>query len=174
MIDQEKINSTSEDNDKSTAQLETNNVSKGLENSISKKEIRLNRDFGADIDVLMSLVPDRLGFKIGEVSEMLGLKNHILRYWENEFPVLKPRKAPNNQRMYTRKEIEKILLIRKLLYTDRFSISGAKRALRDWHKTTPKQSSLKQSKSVNKEDFLALGLELKKLIDQVRSLKDLF
>ena len=142
--------------------------------SISKKEIRLNRDFGADIDILMSLVPDRLGFKIGEVSEMLGLKNHILRYWENEFPVLKPRKAQNNQRMYTRKEIEKILLIRKLLYTDRFSISGAKRALRDWQKTAPKQSqSQKQSKSVNKEDFLALGSELKKLIDQIRSFKDL-
>ena len=131
------------------------------------KEIRLNRDFGADIDLLMAQVPDRMGFKIGEVSEMLGLKNHILRYWENEFPALKPQKAQNNQRMYTRKEIEKILLVRKLLYVDRFSISGAKRALRDWQKGASKSSR----KSVNKERYLKLGAEIKMLIEKIRAVK---
>jgi DNA-binding transcriptional MerR regulator len=131
------------------------------------KDIRLNRDFGADIDLLMTLVPDRMGFKIGEVSQMLGLKNHILRYWESEFPVLKPQKAQNNQRMYTRKEIEKILLIRKLLYVDRFSISGAKRALRDWQKGASKNSF----KAVNKESYLKLGAEIKMLIEKIAKVK---
>lgn len=131
------------------------------------KELRLNRDFGADIDLLMALVPDRMGFKIGEVSEMLGLKNHILRYWENEFPVLKPQKAQNNQRMYTRKEIEKILLIRKLLYVDRFSISGAKRALKDWQRGMAKSPS----KSVNKESYLKLGAEINMLLEKIREVK---
>lgn len=133
----------------------------------NQKEIRLNRDFGADIDLLMTQVPDRMGFKIGEVSEMLGLKNHILRYWENEFPVLKPQKAQNNQRMYTRKEIEKILLIRKLLYVDRFSISGAKRALRDWQRGASKSSY----KSVDKESYLKLGAEIKMLIEKIKAVK---
>jgi len=148
--------------------LETANmeVNAQVEESASKK-IRLNRDFGADIDLLMTLVPERMGFKIGEVSEMLGLKNHILRYWENEFPVLKPQKAQNNQRMYTRKEIEKILLIRKLLYVDRFSISGAKRALRDWQRGASKSPN----KSVNKESYLLLGAEIKMLIEKIRSVK---
>jgi len=131
------------------------------------KDIKLNRDFGADIDLLMSQVPERMGFKIGEVSEMLGLKNHILRYWENEFPVLKPQKAQNNQRMYTRKEIEKILLIRKLLYVDRFSISGAKRALRDWQRGASKSAH----KSVDKESYLKLGAEIKMLIEKIREVK---
>ena len=140
-----------------------------LESGLKKdsKDIHLNRDFGADIDLLMAQVPNRMGFKIGEVSELLGLKNHILRYWESEFPVLKPQKAQNNQRMYSRKEIEKILLIRKLLYVDRFSISGAKRALRDWQKGVSKSSF----KSVDKESYLKLGAEIKMLIEKIAKIK---
>ena len=133
-----------------------------------EREIRLNRDFGADIDLLMAQVPLKMGFKIGEVSELLGLKNHILRYWENEFPVLKPQKAQNNQRVYTRKEIEKIILIRKLLYVDRFSISGAKRALRDWQRGASKIAN----KSVDKESYLKLGAEIRMLIEKIRLVKE--
>lgn len=76
-------------------------------------------------------IPDRLGFKIGDVADLLGIKQYILRYWEQEFEVLKPKKASNNQRLYTKKDVENAFLIKKLLYRDRFSIEGARQALRD-------------------------------------------
>ena len=79
----------------------------------------------------LNSIPDKMGFKIGEVAEMLGIKQYVLRYWETEFDVLKPKKAANNQRYYTRKDVENAFLIRKLLHRDRFSIEGARSAMRD-------------------------------------------
>lgn len=76
-------------------------------------------------------IPDKMGFKIGEVADMLGVKQYVLRYWESEFDVLKPKKASNNQRYYTRKDVENAYIIRKLLHRDRFSIEGARAALKD-------------------------------------------
>lgn len=76
-------------------------------------------------------IPDKMGFKIGEVADMLGVKQYVLRYWESEFDVLKPKKASNNQRYYTRRDVENAYIIRKLLHRDRFSIEGARAALKD-------------------------------------------
>lgn len=78
----------------------------------------------------LKTIPDKMAFKIGEVADLAGIKQHVLRYWESEFDVLKPKKSNHNQRMYTRKDVEMVLLIRKLLYKDRFSISGAREAIR--------------------------------------------
>ncbi|MBN8537273.1 MAG: MerR family transcriptional regulator [Deltaproteobacteria bacterium] len=78
----------------------------------------------------ISAIPDKMGFKIGEVSDLLGIKQYVLRYWESEFEVLKPKKAHNNQRLFTKKNVENAFLIRKLLHRDRFSIEGARVALR--------------------------------------------
>lgn len=76
-------------------------------------------------------IPQKMGFKIGEVAEMLAIKQYVLRYWESEFDILKPKKASNNQRYYTKKDVENAYIIRKLLHRDRFSIEGARAALRD-------------------------------------------
>ena len=76
-------------------------------------------------------IPDRFGFKIGDVADLLGIKQYVLRYWEQEFELLKPKKASNNQRFYTKKDVENAFLIRKLLYRDKFSIEGARQALKD-------------------------------------------
>ncbi len=78
----------------------------------------------------ISAIPDKMGFKIGEVSDLLGIKQYVLRYWESEFEILKPKKAHNNQRLFTKKNVENAFLIRKLLHRDRFSIEGARVALR--------------------------------------------
>lgn len=75
-------------------------------------------------------IPEKMGFKIGEVADLLGIKQYVLRYWESEFDLLKPKKASNNQRYYTKKDVENAYLIRKLLHRDRFSIEGARSALR--------------------------------------------
>jgi len=62
---------------------------------------------------------------------MLEIKSYVLRYWETEFETLKPKKSSNNQRMFSRKDVETAYLIKKLLYRDRYSIEGARKAIRD-------------------------------------------
>ncbi|MCC6138857.1 MAG: MerR family transcriptional regulator, partial [Bdellovibrionaceae bacterium] len=83
-----------------------------------------------DLKAKINEIPDKLGFKIGEVAKYVGVKSYVLRYWETEFDSLNPKKSGNGQRFYTRKDIEMALTIRKLLYEDRFSIEGAKAALK--------------------------------------------
>ena len=68
-------------------------------------------------------------FKIGEVAKLLGVKPHVLRYWESEFPSLKPRKNPSGQRLYAKADIEALQEIKNLLYTDCYTISGARQLL---------------------------------------------
>jgi DNA-binding transcriptional MerR regulator len=68
-------------------------------------------------------------FKIGEVARLLGVKPHVLRYWETEFPSLRPKKNPSGQRIYARADIDALVEIKNLLYNERYTISGAKRML---------------------------------------------
>ncbi|HEY1080033.1 MAG TPA: MerR family transcriptional regulator [Bdellovibrio sp.] len=89
-------------------------------------------------------IPDKMGFKIGDVAEILGIKQYVLRYWETEFEVLRPKKASNNQRMYTRKDVENALLIRKLLHRDRFSIEGARNAMKELKAHVRKEKDMNQ------------------------------
>lgn len=89
-------------------------------------------------------IPDKMGFKIGDVADILGIKQYVLRYWETEFDVLKPKKAANNQRMYTRKDVENALLIRKLLHRDRFSIEGARNAMKELKSAVKKEKEMTQ------------------------------
>ena len=76
-------------------------------------------------------IPDKLYFKIGEVSKITGLKSHVLRYWETEFPSIRPIKSKSNQRLYQRKDIETILLVKQLLYENKFTINGARRRIKE-------------------------------------------
>ena len=74
-------------------------------------------------------IPDKLYFKIGEVSELLAVEPYVLRYWESEFPVLSPKKSGTGHRLYRRKDVELLLRIKHLLYEKRFTIEGARQAL---------------------------------------------
>ena len=75
-------------------------------------------------------LPDRLYFKIGEVAKLLGVKPYVLRYWESEFSIVRPGKTSARHRLYRRKDVETLLEIRRLLYSERYTIEGAKRRLR--------------------------------------------
>ncbi|WP_291515371.1 MerR family transcriptional regulator [Bdellovibrio sp. ArHS] len=92
----------------------------------------------------INAIPDKMGFKIGDVAEILGIKQYVLRYWETEFEILRPKKASNNQRMYTRKDVENALLIRKLLHRDRFSIEGARNAMKELKAHVRKEKDMSQ------------------------------
>src|SRR5438128_6200217 len=74
-------------------------------------------------------IPDKLFFRIGEVSNLLGLEAYVLRYWETEFPSLSPKKSGTGHRLYRRKDVELLLRIKHLLYEKRFTIEGARQSL---------------------------------------------
>jgi len=76
------------------------------------------------------IVPEKLYFRIGEVSRLCRLPAYVLRFWETEFPQLKPVKGSTGQRMYRRKDVEAVLRIKKLLYEEGFTIAGARQQLR--------------------------------------------
>lgn len=75
-------------------------------------------------------LPDKLFFKIGEVAELVGVKPHVLRYWEAEFAALKPMKTRGAHRVYRRRDVELAMLIRRLLHDEGFTIPGARRRLK--------------------------------------------
>jgi DNA-binding transcriptional MerR regulator len=83
-------------------------------------------------------IPDKLYFRIGEVSRLANVKPYVLRYWETEFPGLGPKKSGSNHRLYRRKDVELILEIKRLLYERRFTIEGARRFLETRGKAEPK------------------------------------
>ena len=74
---------------------------------------------------------EKLYYSITEVSKIVGVKSHVLRYWEKEFKQLCPKKTAGGRRIYTSKDIDKILLIKKLLYEEKYSIDGAKKKLNE-------------------------------------------
>ncbi|MFA7382226.1 MAG: MerR family transcriptional regulator [Desulfurivibrionaceae bacterium] len=74
-------------------------------------------------------IPDKRYFKIGEVCAITGVKQHVLRYWESEFRILNPQRAQSKQRLYRRVDVETVLVIKRLLKDEGFTISGAKKAL---------------------------------------------
>lgn len=86
------------------------------------------------------VIPDRLYFRIGEVSRLCRLPSYVLRFWETEFPQLKPGKSSTGQRMYRRPDVENVLRIKKLLYEEGFTIAGARQYLRG--ESRKKQSPL--------------------------------
>jgi len=74
-------------------------------------------------------IPDKVYFKIGEAAELVGVEPYVLRYWESEFPQIKPVRASSKQRLYRRQDLETFLEIKSLLYNDKFTIAGAKKRI---------------------------------------------
>ena len=88
------------------------------------------------------LIPEKLYFRIGEVASLCRLPAYVLRFWESEFPQLKPVKSSTGQRMYRRKDVESVLHIKQLLYEEGFTIPGARQHLRAEVKGERKQNPL--------------------------------
>src|SRR5438094_4842335 len=95
------------------------------------------QDFAAEI-------PDKLYFRIGEVSNLVGVEPYVLRYWETEFPSVGPKKSGAGHRMYRRKEVELLLKIKYLLYEKKYTIEGARQYLNSEAKMS-KRKSLEKS-----------------------------
>ena len=102
-------------------------------------------------------------FSIGEVCELTGLKPHVLRYWESQFRFLSPAKNRSGNRVYQRREVDLIMLVKHLLYTEKYTIEGARQKV-DEHK---KSQDLKHAArgALNVEALEALEGELRDLIE---------
>src|SRR5438105_15889893 len=87
-------------------------------------------------------IPEKIYFRIGEVSDLCRLPASVLRFWETEFPQLKPSKSSTGQRMYRRRDVEHVLRIKELLYTHGFTINGARQLMRKEVKANRNQSPL--------------------------------
>lgn len=81
-----------------------------------------------------TVIPDRLFYRIRDVSSLLGVKPYVLRYWETEFPILSPQKSPTGHRVYKKNDVETLMLIKHLLYTERYSIEGARKRIKELKK----------------------------------------
>ena len=81
-------------------------------------------------------IPDKIYFRIGEVSKLVGVDTHVLRYWETEFSIIKPFRGKSKQRLYRRQDVENLLRIKALLHDQGYTISGAKKLLKSHSRTT--------------------------------------
>jgi DNA-binding transcriptional MerR regulator len=90
-------------------------------------------------------IPEKLYFRIGEVSELTKTKPYVLRFWETEFPTLKPVKSKTGHRLYRRQDVAMVLEIKRLLYEKGFTIEGARRELSNGSKAPEEQKNLFQS-----------------------------
>lgn len=100
------------------------------------------------------VIPEKIYFKIGEVCDLVGVQAHVLRYWETEFPMLSPQKNKSGQRSYRRRDVEMALRIKQLLYSEMFTIAGAKKKLqseqREGSKPKPAAAPVPQAPAVSR------------------------
>ena len=114
-------------------------------------------------------LPDKLFFKIGEVAQLVGVRPHVLRYWESEFAALKPLKTRGAHRVYRRRDVELAVLLRRLLHEEGLTVSGAKKRLResghDRVSSPPDPSAVRELSS--RADLLAVRAELAGLLERL-------
>jgi len=119
-------------------------------------------------------IPAKRYFTIGEVSELCGVKPHVLRYWEHEFTQLKPVKRRGNRRYYQHHEVLLIRRIRELLYEQGYTIIGARNKLNERAVSLPEPEAPKQDQlSAFSEDIKQIKADLNGVVSQLRTdLKD--
>jgi len=113
-------------------------------------------------------IPDKLFFRIGEVSTMLGLEAYVLRYWETEFPSLSPKKSGTGHRLYRRKDVEMLLKIKHLLYEKRFTIDGARQFLQAESKAASSKESKQEQQVLFQDPLSEIRRELAEILKMLK------
>lgn len=114
----------------------------------------------------MTQIPDKLYFKIGEVASLTKVKPYVLRYWESEFRIISPRKSLTKQRVYSRRDIELILDIKRLLYKEGFTLEGAKKKIKEIQAERAKQLDF----GFSDKQFQTALKSIKKELTQIKKL----
>ncbi|MRT27569.1 MULTISPECIES: MerR family transcriptional regulator [Herbaspirillum] len=118
--------------------------------------------------IVLPPIPAKRYFTIGEVSELCGVKPHVLRYWEQEFTQLKPVKRRGNRRYYQHHEVLLIRRIRELLYEQGFTISGARNKLDGTHEAEQPQEPQRPVISLDEAAIDALRAELQAVLETLK------
>jgi len=111
-----------------------------------------------------SIPTGRLYYSISEVSDMIGVKPHVLRYWETQFKMLRPKKGRGGARMYRKRDVEILFEVKQLLYDHRFTIAGARRKLLDDRGNSKEQMELTFNRTDREEMLRALRRDLEGLL----------
>lgn len=116
------------------------------------------------------VIPDRLYFKIGDVARLCGLETYVLRFWESQFPQLKPNKSGTGQRLYRRRDVELALEIKRLVHGEGYTLAGARQALEGGARRAPVEAAEPQAaplQSVRRElgKMAQIRAELRELAD---------
>jgi DNA-binding transcriptional MerR regulator len=117
---------------------------------------------------MAELAPDKLYYSISEVSGYIGVEQHVLRYWETEFPKLRPKKNRAGNRAYRLKDIKLLLLIKKLLYEEKYTIEGARQKLKQSDSMMSAQMELVLEDSSYKNVISGVKKELQQLLDLLK------
>jgi DNA-binding transcriptional MerR regulator len=115
-----------------------------------------------------SIPAGRLYYSISEVSDMIGVKAHVLRYWETQFKMLRPKKGRGGARMYRKRDVEILFEVKQLLYDHRFTIAGARRKLLD-DRQNREQIELTFARTDREEMLRALRRDMEGLLTLVQS-----
>jgi len=121
------------------------------------KKARIKRD-----DEIV--IPDKLYFRIGEVAELCNLPTYVLRFWETEFPHLKPTKSSTGQRMYRRRDVENVVSIKHLLYDEGFTIAGARERLKQESRPAKSQNALPFPKNNSRDGIRRVRQGLREIL----------
>jgi len=113
-----------------------------------------------------SEIPVKLYYRIGEVAEIVGVEPHVLRYWETEFRSIRPSKSAKGQRVYSRRDVEKLLKVKDLLYSHGFTIAGARKRLREVSDEPVRETRPVPAVSVRKS-LLALRSEVSQMLAEL-------
>lgn len=117
-------------------------------------------------------VPDKKYFRIGEVSRIVGVNAHVLRYWESEFKIIKPFRGKSKQRLYRQQDVQNLLIIRQLLHDERYTIAGAKKYLsgRNSAAMAVGKVGTKQKGAINAHEFIpGIKSELVEILEQLKN-----
>ncbi len=117
---------------------------------------------------MKSLPTGKLYYSISEVSDLVGVKPHVLRYWETQFKMLRPRKGRGGARMYRKRDIEVLFDIKQLLYDQRFTIAGARRKILDDRQDGKDQIELPFTKLDREETIRALKKDMESLLSMLK------
>jgi len=131
--------------------------------------VKMSKHASQQRNELSSPIPDKLYFRIGEVAKLCGVEAYVLRFWETEFPQLRPNKSGTGQRLYRRRDVELALRIKRLLYAEGYTIAGARQVfaaeVREPHKKSQPELPLRRGSEADRVDA-----RLKKLRAEVREL----
>lgn len=103
--------------------------------------------------------PVKLYYRIGEVAQAVGVQPHVLRYWESEFGSIRPQKSARGQRVYSHKDLEKLLRVKELLHSDGYTIAGAKKKLRE----------AGTEEHANQAEVAAVNAKMRAQLNEIRS-----